>query len=262
MNAYETVEITRDGGVSEIRFHTGSGSLVWSATAHREAAEAFAEVGADRDTKVVIVTGTGPNFCIDIDRQSFAGRTAWEPVWWEGKRLLQCLLDIDVPVLGALNGPALIHAEIPLLADIVVAADTTVLADKAHVSTGSVPGDGAHLIWPYLLGPRRAKYFLMTNQEIDAREALELGVVNEVRPAANVLPRVRELAGGLADKPLPFLRYTRAALNIVEREHLLNGLSHGLALEGVAFADIAALRAADDARWSAGVARRMPPRSA
>ncbi len=242
MAGYESIVVTREGGVTEVRFHTDGGPLLWNAAAHREGGDAFAEVAGDRETKVVIVTGTGDAFCDDIDRESFAGRTAWEPIFWEGKRLLKCLLDIDVPVIGAINGPAFIHAEVPLLTDIVVAADTAVLADKAHFSTGSVPSDGVHLVWPYLLGPRRAKYFLMTNQEITASEALQLGVVNEVVPAAQVHERAWELARGLAEKPLPFLRYTREALNVFERQHLLAGLSHGLALEGVSFADVASLK--------------------
>jgi enoyl-CoA hydratase/carnithine racemase len=243
LSTYESVELKRVDGITEIRFHTDGGPLVWNPAAHREAGDAFAEVGGDPETKVVIVTGTGDSFCADINRKSFGTRTSWDPIWWEGKRLLKCLLDIDVPVLGAINGPALIHAEIPLLADIVVAADTTVIADKAHFTTGSVPGDGVHLIWPYLLGSRRAKYFLMTNQELSATEALDLGVVNEVVPANELESRVWALARQLAAMPLPLLRYTREALNIVERERLLTGLSHGLALEGVSFADVAALRA-------------------
>lgn len=245
MSSYTAISIERFEGITEVRFHTDGGPLVWSATAHREAGEAFAEVAAERSTKVVIVTGTGADFCADIDRASFAGRKTWEPIWWEGKRMLKNLLDIDVPVIGAVNGPALVHAEIPLLADIVIAADTATLADKAHVSSGSVPGDGVHLVWPYLLGPRRAKYFLLTNQEISAAEALQLGVVNEVLPPDEVRARAHALAGELAAKPLPFLRYTREALNVFERQHLLAGLSHGLALEGVSFADDAGLRAAD-----------------
>jgi enoyl-CoA hydratase/carnithine racemase len=242
MRAYVAIDIARSGGVTEIRFHTDGGPLRWNPAAHREAGDAFAEVAGDPETKVVIVTGTGDAFCAEIDRASFAGsRTSWDPIWWEGKRMLKCLLDIDVPVIGAINGPAFIRAEIPLLADIVIAADTAEVADKAHMASGSLPADGVHLIWPYLLGLRRAKYFLMTNQVLSAQEALDLGVYNEVVPAAEVLPRARELARDLASKPLPFLRYTREALNIGERERLLAGLSHGLALEGLAFADVAAI---------------------
>jgi enoyl-CoA hydratase/carnithine racemase len=239
---YETIKLRREDGITEVRFTTGDDSLVWTATAHREAGEVFAEVGGDRETKVVIVTGTGAAFCDAIDLGSFAGIVGWEPLWWEGKRMLKSLLEIDVPVIGAINGPATIHAEIPLLGDIVIAADTTVLADKAHFHNGALPADGVQLIWPWLLGPRRGKYFLMTNQELGIDEALRLGVVNEVVPASDVNDRAWELARGLAEKPLPFLRYLRETLNTFEREHLLNGLSHGLALEGLAFADMAALR--------------------
>jgi len=248
MRTYESVELRREDGVTEVRFHTDGGPMVWNPTAHREAGDVFAEIAGDRDTKVVIVTGTGDSFCASIDGKAFAGRAAWEPIWWEGKRLLKCLLDIDVPVIGAINGPAFIHAEIPLLADIVIAADTAALADKAHFHSGSVPSDGVHLIWPWLLGPRRGKYFLMTNQELSPDEALQLGVVNEIVPAAEVNGRAWELARSLAEKPLPFLRYTREALNIFERQYLLNGLSHGLALEGISFADVAGLQKAAESR--------------
>ena len=243
---FETVTLTRTGDVMEVRFHLNGGPLVWNATAHREIGHAFAQVGADPTVKVVVVTGTGDSFCDAIDGPSFAGRTSWDPIWWEGKRLLKCLLDIDVPVLSAVNGPATIHAELGLIADIVIAADTAVFADNAHFHTGSLPADGVHLVWRHLLGAQRAKYFLMTNQVITAEQALELGVVNEIVPAGELHARVHEFASSLAEKPLPFLRYTRETLNMLEREHLLAGLSHGLALEGVTFADVASLRRAEN----------------
>jgi enoyl-CoA hydratase/carnithine racemase len=123
----------------------------------------------------------------------------------------------------------------------VIASDTALFADKTHFTRDSVPGDGVHLIWPFLLGPRRGKYFLMTGQEIDAHEALRLGIVNEVVPPDLLAHRSWELALEWSAKPLPLLRYTREALNIFEREHLgyTTGLSHGLALEGAGFADTA-----------------------
>jgi enoyl-CoA hydratase/carnithine racemase len=72
-------------------------------------------------------------------------------------------------------------------------------------------------VWPYLLGARRAKYFLLTGQEIDAQEALRLGVVNEVLPPSELLARAWELAAEWAAKPLALLRYTKEAINVVER---------------------------------------------
>jgi enoyl-CoA hydratase/carnithine racemase len=236
---YETIDITQRDGVSELRLHTGGGPLRWSATAHRELGEALVEIAADRATRVVIVTGTGDAFCTRMDAASFAAHQTWEVTWWEGKRIIKGLLELDVPVIGAINGPAHIHAEIPLLADVVIAADTAVLADKTHFTRGAVPGDGVHLIWPYLLGPRRGKYFLMTGQEIGADEALRLGVVNEVVASGALMARAWELALEWSARPLPLLRYTREALNILERQHLLvnTGLSHGLALEGLGLSE-------------------------
>jgi enoyl-CoA hydratase/carnithine racemase len=235
MGEFESVAVTHRDGVTELRLHSGGGSLLWNAAVHRELGDALAAVAADRATKVVLVTGTGDTFCAGIDRGSFSGGDPWEVIYWEGKRMIKGLLDLDVPVIGAVNGPAFIHAEIPLLSDVVLAADSAVFADKTHFTQGSVPGDGVHLIWPYLLGPRRGKYFLMTAQEISAAEGLRLGIVNEVVPADALMDRAWELALTWAEKPLPLLRYTREALNILEREHLLTntGLSHGLALEGV-----------------------------
>jgi enoyl-CoA hydratase/carnithine racemase len=87
-------------------------------------------------------------------------------------------------------------------------------------------------VWQHLLGPNRGRYFLLTTQRIDAREAHQLGIVNEVLPASQALDRARELAQAIAAKPLPVLRYTREALVQQLRKLVLDGLSHGLALEG------------------------------
>jgi enoyl-CoA hydratase/carnithine racemase len=233
VNEYETIAVTRDGGITELRFHTGGASLVWTATAYQEAGQAFANIAGDRETKVVVITGTGEVFCTEFDGASFAHYVGWERAWWEGKRLLKCLLEIDVPIIAVINGPATLHAEIPLLGDIVLAADTAVFADS-HFRDGLVPGDGVHLVWPYILGGRRAKYFLLTGQRIGAQEALALGIVNEVHPTWALRDRAYELAAEWEAKPLPLLRYTREALNVFERGQLLNALSHGLALEGLA----------------------------
>ena len=159
------------------------------------------------------------------------GATAFV-IYLEGKRLLDNLLNIDVPVIGAVNGPARIHAELAVLSDIVLAAETAVFQDAAHMPNGVVPGDGVHVVWPLLLGPNRGRYFLLTGEEISAQQALTLNVVAEVLPPERLLPRAHELASQLADKPVTALRYTRVALTQRLKRHLLDDLGYGLMLEG------------------------------
>jgi enoyl-CoA hydratase/carnithine racemase len=232
---YTHLAVTREEDIVELRCHTDDGPLTWTAAAHREIGDAFVEIGADPTIKVVIFTGTGDAFCRGIDSATFrAANAGWDTIWWEGKRLLKSFLDIEALVIGAVNGPALIHAELPVLADVVVASDTAVFADKAHFQTRGVPGDGVHLVWPALLGSTRANYFLLTGQEIDAHEALRLGVVNEVVALDELSDRAWELARDFATRSVQVLHYTRDALSIGRRAMLTNALSHGLAVQGLA----------------------------
>jgi enoyl-CoA hydratase/carnithine racemase len=230
---YQHVAFDRRDGVLEVRLHTDGGPMVWSPSAHRELADAYADVAGDPDTKVVVLTGTGDSFIASMDTAAFiADGAPWDRIWWEGKRLLTNLIDIDVPVIGVVNGPATVHAEMAVMSDVVLAADTAVFADSPHFAYGTVPGDGVHVIWENLLGTNRGRYFLLTAQTIDAIEAHRLGVVNEIHASGAVLERAHELARDLATRPLSVLRYTRAALTTRLRRLLLEDLSHGLALEG------------------------------
>jgi enoyl-CoA hydratase/carnithine racemase len=236
---FDHVAITRgDQGIVEVRIHTGDGPMVWAPRVHDELVHAFSALADDPEVRVVLLTGTGDEFCTTMDAPAFlAEKYEWHQIWWYGKRILQRLADIDVPVIGVLNGRATIHAELLFLSDIIIAADTASVADHAHFPNGAVPGDGVHVIWPYLLGPQRGKYFLLTGQEIDAQELLRLGAVNEVVPADAALERGRELARSLAEKPTSTLRYTRALLIDPLRKQLHEQLSHGLGVEG-AFSSI------------------------
>jgi enoyl-CoA hydratase/carnithine racemase len=166
---YENIELYRtDEGVLVMRFHTDGGPLVWSALAHEELGYCFTDVGADRENKVVVMTGTGANWCADINAGSFKLSTAgeWDLTFYDGRRLLNNLLDIEVPVISAINGPARIHPEIPVMSDIVIASDTALFQDAPHFMSGIVPGDGAHVVWPHLLGPNRGRYFLRQRHSI------------------------------------------------------------------------------------------------
>jgi enoyl-CoA hydratase/carnithine racemase len=156
---------------------------------------------------VVILTGTGAEFSgprATPGTSSFPTRPGWDRIdriHWEGRHLLMRLLEIEVPMISAINGPAWRHSEIPLLCDIVLAADTAQFQDSAHFPSDVVPGDGMHIVMPLLLGLNRGRYYLLTGQTLDARKAHEFGLVAEVLPPDRLMARAWELAEELAKKP-------------------------------------------------------------
>jgi enoyl-CoA hydratase/carnithine racemase len=203
---------------------------------HDQLGDAFYQIGHDRENRVVILTGTGDVFLTELNvaelPTSVPRGEDWYEITREGKDLLMNLLDIEVPIIGVANGPAWIHAELLALSDIVLAAEHASFADKVHFPNGMVPSDGAHIVWPLLLGPNRGRHFLYTGTAISAAEARQLGVVAEVHPAASVLDRAWEIARELSAKPTLTLRYTRIALTQPFKRLLLQDLGYGLALEG------------------------------
>ena len=235
-NKYQNLEMERRDGILELRLHTRGGPHLWSESAHRELSYAFTDIACDTENKVVILTGKGDSFCADLDSATFSkysGPDGWDKTYLEAKRLLQTLLEIGVPVIGAVNGPALVHAELAVLSDIVIASDTAVFADDRHFRRGTVPGDGVHLVWPLVLGVNRGRYFLLTGQRLSAKEALAMGVVSEVVPKDKLMARAWELAYELAKQPYLTLRYTRETFVQPMKRVLLDGLGYGLALEGM-----------------------------
>ena len=157
---YSHIRMDRQDGILEITFHTDGGTLVWGGGPHGQFGPAFHDIGQDRENKIVIMTGTGDAFIEEINSEVLGDRlpksnitpTTWDHIYSDAKRLLMNLLDIEVPVIAAVNGPVNIHAELAVLSDIVLASDHAAFADAPHFPNGLVPGDGVHVIWPYLLG--------------------------------------------------------------------------------------------------------------
>jgi enoyl-CoA hydratase/carnithine racemase len=239
-NKYQSARLERRDGVLQVTLHSEGQSLRWGLLPHGELPELFSDIGADRDNRVVILTGTGAEFSgprATPGTSSFPSRPSIERIdriHWEGRHLLMNLLNIEVPIISAINGPAWRHSEIPLLCDIVLAADTAQFQDSAHFASEVVPGDGMHIVYPLLLGLNRGRYFLLTGQTLDAAAAERLGLVAEVLPAERLLERAWELALGLTRKPTLLLRYTRLLFTEYLRRQMHDLLGYGLAMESLA----------------------------
>ena len=175
-------------GVLEVALHTDGGTLVFSGHTHEQFVDLFHAIGSDPDNRVVILTGCGDAFMETISPEGFDFFTpqGYDKIYREGRKVLMNILDIEVPLIAAVNGPARLHSEYILLADIVLATPSTVFQDKPHFELGIVPGDGVHLLWQEVIGSVRGRYFILTRQELDAETAKAVGRRQRDRPGQRV----------------------------------------------------------------------------
>jgi enoyl-CoA hydratase/carnithine racemase len=244
-DSFPNARLTRSAtGVLEVALHTDGGTLVFDGHTHEQFVHLFHAIGSDPENRIVILTGSGDAFMESISPDGFDFFTpqGYDKIFREGKKVLMNLLDIEAPMIAAVNGPVRLHSEYILLADIVLATPATVFQDKPHFEFGIVPGDGVNLLWQEAIGTIRGRYFILTRQELDAKTAKEWGAVNEIVPADQLLPRAHEIAEGVAKLPPLTTRYTRIALTQKLRRIVDEGLGYGLALEGISAADVARAR--------------------
>lgn len=236
---YQTMRMERHDGILQLTFHTDGGPLQWGhiGGAHAEFAEAFANIAGDSGNKIIIMTGTGDMFSGPAaSKESFprSGPAEWDVILRNAMTLTNSLLNIDALVISCVNGPALRHPEIPLLADIVLACPEASFQDSAHFINRTVPGDGVNFVFPLLMGLNRARYFLLTGKTLSAQEAMEMGLIGEIVPRDQLLARAWELARQLAQQNPLVLRYTRLLFTHPLKKTAHDLLGFGVALEGLA----------------------------
>jgi enoyl-CoA hydratase len=205
---------------------------------HRELALLFRTLRREATARAVVLTGAGRAFCAGGDFEWFEQlRTieALEALRLDARQIIWDLLDVEVPIVCALNGHAMgLGASIALLCDLVVASGSARIGDP-HVSVGLVAGDGGTVIWPAVLGPARAKEHLLLGEPVTAADAERLGLVNRVVPEGEVLEAALELAGRLAAQPPLAVRYTKLAVNQRLRSALLESFDTATAYELTTF---------------------------
>jgi enoyl-CoA hydratase len=184
---------------------------------HWELTQIWQTIGADPNTKVAVVTGKGRAFSAGGDME-MVERNATDPrrlarTVQEATDIVYNMIALDKPVISAINGVAVgAGLVVAILADISIIGETVRFTD-GHVKLGVVAGDHAAIVWPLLCGMAKAKYYLMTSDFIDGKEAERIGLVSMCVPQDQVVPKALEVADKLALGAQQAIRWTKRSLN-------------------------------------------------
>jgi enoyl-CoA hydratase len=255
---FEDLEVSRNGDVLRVVIDRPGDPLnSVGETLHGELAVLFGALQQERAARAVLLTGRGRAFSAGGDYRWFPalqdpGRL--EDLRLDAKQMIWDLLDVHLPIVCALNGPAVgLGASIALLCDAVFMAESATIADP-HVKVGLVAGDGGTVAWPLAMGPVRAKRYLLTGDPVPAAEAERIGLVNEVVPDAELDQRASEFAHRLASGAPLAVQYTKQAVNKLVKDALNDAFDVATALEILTF------RSDDHREALAAIAEKRPPR--
>jgi enoyl-CoA hydratase len=193
-----------------------------------------------RDTvaRAVLLTGAGSSFSAGGDISNFANRYEYENrfYWFREARLLADeMLRCHLPVVAALNGPAVgLGCSMAIMSDIVLIADDAFMADP-HVGVGLVAADGGAVLWPLIMSYLKAKEYLLLGERIPAAKAVELGLANRVVPKADVMAEGLVLAHKLAALPWQAVQETKRAINLHLQEAAMRVLPMATTAESESF---------------------------
>lgn len=215
--------LKRENGIIEARMHLNGGVAGWCYAIHNGWSKLVQAIAQDPENEVLIITGTGDQFIGPItDATASVGfkymqedpagyaRSMYDDWYCDGQHLLVDFINnIEIPTISCINGPAPGHTEFALACDICLCADDANFVEP-HFSAGPgfTPGDGQLLAFQHLLGTRRANYLAYTGFNVDAKTALEWGLVNEVMPREQLLDRAWEIARMMMTKDRMVRRLT------------------------------------------------------
>lgn len=214
----DEVTVTVDGPVRVVTLNRPGVLNNVTETLHRRLSGLWAELADDPDARAVVLTGAGRAFCAGGDlaylRRNHVDETTREAGIRLDRRIQTEMMRFPLPVVAAVNGPAVgLGCSLALGCDIVLMAETAYLADP-HVSVGLAAGDGGVTLWPLLTSILRVKEFLFTGDRVSAADALSMGLCNRVVAPGDLMDQALGLAHRLAAQPTLALRSTKAALAV------------------------------------------------
>ena len=232
---YEFLKVDYDDGVATITLNRPERRNAAHDPMHQELETIFSDVGADDDVRAIVLTGAGETFCAGGDASSMDSgefNPTGPRIPFNGvRRLVNSLLDVEQPVIGAINGDAAgLGATLALMCDVTYVAESARIGDT-HVKMGLVAGDGGAVIWPALIGMARAKQYLLTGDWISGTEAERIGLVNFALPAEEVLAAANAFARRMAEGAPMAIRWTKYSMNKLLREQINLALDTGMFLE-------------------------------
>ena len=193
---------------------------------HFQLSRVFRTIDDDPSVRAVVITGAGRAFSAGGDLEWISEQVGnydrTMRVMREAGDIVRTMIDCDTPVVSAINGIAVgAGLAVALMADVSVIAEDARLTD-GHIRLGVAGGDHAVAIWPLLCGMAKAKYYLLTADFLDGREAERIGLVSKAVPADEVLDTALAIADKLAAGPVDATRLTKRALNHWLRASLPN----------------------------------------
>jgi enoyl-CoA hydratase len=189
-----------------------------NARLHWELTKIWAVLDDDKDVRVVVVTGAGERAFsaggdLDWIGEMVGNAAKIEGTLKEAGDIVFNMLAFEKPIISAINGVAVgAGLAVALMADISIMAEEARLTD-GHVKLGVSAGDHAVILWPLLCGMAKAKYYLLTADFLDGKEAERIGLVSLAVPRAQLLDKALAVAEKLAKGSQPAIRYTKRSLN-------------------------------------------------
>ena len=207
---------------------------------HREIEDIWLDLARDERIKTIVFTGAGRAFSAGGDVKRMAQRAGTEfgleyalRVPQNTLRVFEHMLLVPQPIIAAVNGDAIgLGLTLALFSDMSVVADDARLGDT-HIKVGLVAGDGGAVIWPLLVGPQRAKEFLMRGKLLKGAEAAGLGLVNYAFPKDDVVAEAHRIATEIAANPIWAVRWSKAAVNKQLKAQLGQILELSIAYESI-----------------------------